>query len=135
MALISSSMWQKRAESLLKLGHGNTRLFVTLLPGSSVLDPHSHALRKPRPHRLTRGAWLSASSGPGQEPASAAKDVSEVISGFIQPLDLKLSTVLGFKLRLQTQRSKDTLCPTCWCVFLTYRNCEHAKMVVPRHQA
>ena len=113
MALISSSLWQKRAESLLKLGHGNARHFFTLLPGSSVLDPHSHALRKPRPHRLTQGAWLSASSGPGQEPASAAKGVSEVISGFIQPLDLKLSMVLGFKLRLQTQRRKDTLCPTC----------------------
>ena len=41
VALISS-MWQKRAESLLKLGHGNTRHLVTLLPGSSVLDPHGH---------------------------------------------------------------------------------------------
>ena len=77
-----------------------------------------------------RVSWLSAISGPGQEPASAAKGVSEVIPGVIQPPDLKLSMALGLKLRLQTQRRKDVLSPVCWCVFLACRNCERAKVAV-----
>ena len=76
-------------------------------------------------------SWLSASSGPGQEPASAAKGVSEVISRVIQPPDLKLSMALGLKLRLQTQRRKDASSPVCWCVFLAHRVTGHCWLRAP----